>query len=75
MKYLEYSVPFDDRQPGDLIFNWKGVKPWADVGLLLDQNAVLETIKTNYQHESIHLGRHLSLTPLENFNLTLIARL
>ena len=75
MKYLGYGVKSEDRQPGDLIFNWRGAKPYGHVGLLLEHGQVLENIKTSYRPKSIHLGRHLSLTPLENFSHTLIARL
>ena len=75
MKALGYGVELEDRQPGDLIFNWKGAKPYGHVGLLLEHGQVLENIRVSYRPKSIHLGRHLSLTPLELFSYTLIARL
>ena len=75
MKYLSYSVPFAERQAGDLIFNHKGAAPVGHVAVLLEPNLVLENINESYRPKSIHLGRHLSQTPIEHFPTTLIARL
>ena len=75
MKHLRYTIPVDERQAGDLIFNHKAAQPYGHVGILIDQNTVLENIRNEYRPHSIHLGRYLSLTPLEHFKHTLIARL
>ena len=75
MKKLGYAVPLGERQPGDLIFNHQAAAPIGHVAVLIDRDTVLENINPAYRPKSVHLGRYLSLTPLEHFRRTLLARL
>lgn len=77
MKKLGFAVPFSDRQAGDLVFNYRAARPYGHVGVLIEPNLVLENIRPEYRPRSIHIaGKHfLSLTPLEHFEHTLVARL
>lgn len=81
MKALGLVVPFEERQPGDLIFNWQAAKPYGHIGLLLAHDLVAENIDPGWRPFSINLydeegdPRYVSLTPLEHFPRTLVARL
>ena len=75
MKQLGFQVPLAKRMPGDLIFNHNAAKPYGHVAILVERNLVLENIRDEYRPRSKHLGRHLSLTPLQHFPKTLLARL
>lgn len=75
VKTLGYAVPLDEREPGDLIFNHNTVGKWGHVGVLVDASTVLENIKPYLRPGSIHLGTFLSLTPIQDFKPTLLARI
>lgn len=79
MKQLGFQVPLAERKPGDLIFNHNAARPYGHVGIYLmspsGRELVLENIRDEYRPHSQHLGRFLSLTPLEHFRRTLLARL
>lgn len=75
MKRLGYAESLANREPGDLIFNFRAAKPYGHVAILVERDLVLENIKDEYRPKSKHLGRYLSLTPLERFPRTLLARL
>lgn len=74
MKQLGLAVPYDERQPGDLVFNYRAAKPYGHVGLLLERPLVLELVSPEYRPTSMSRS-NVCLTRLAGWQPTLIARL
>ena len=81
MKALGFVIHKDNRQAGDLVFNWQAAKPFGHVGVLLDRDTVIENVKPSFRPQSVNLWRpngsplYIALTPLSQFNVTTFARL
>lgn len=81
MKTLGLQIDLPMRQAGDLIFNHNAAKPYGHVGILLDQNTVIENVNPKFRPHSLTIWRSngapafISLTPLTEFKHTLLARL
>lgn len=75
MKQLGLAVPFEERKPGDLIFNHNAAAPIGHVGLLLGRDLIAENINPNYRPQSILLPRFLALTEVRHWHPTLVARI
>lgn len=78
-KLLGWSIPYEDREPGDIIFNWKAAysKKYeayiGHVGILWRDDLIFENINRLYRPISFTRGA-LALTPYGDWPVTLVAR-
>jgi cell wall-associated NlpC family hydrolase len=75
MKRLKLAIHISQRQPGDLIFNYKAATPYGHVGVLIDSNTVLENVDPSFRQNSIIVRPNMCLTPINDIGHTLIARI
>lgn len=69
-----WGVPFADRRPGDLLFNYRAAEPQGHVAILIDRNTVIENAPQGNRPISIHLPNSMCITPVEALSWTLAAR-
>ena len=69
------SVPHAERQPGDLVFNWRSAfdRRWGayvgHVGVLVHGDLVLENISPVFRAGTSLMRDSLALTPLSKWSL------
>lgn len=79
-KRLGWAIPINNRQPGDIIFNWRAA--YSDryndyighVGILWKDDLIFENIEPGYRPISFQ-RKALSLTPFGDWPVTLVARI
>jgi hypothetical protein len=75
MKIRNYHLPLVYLRQGDIVFNHDAAAPIGHVGIMLDDNTVLENIDIGYRANSVKLPSGLVITPRRYFKMTLAARL
>lgn len=75
MKLKGYHIPPSYVQQGDIVFNHNAAPPIGHVGIMLDDNTVLENVDIRSRKHSVMLPSGLVITPRKYFTMTLVARL
>lgn len=75
MRELGFTVPYEQRRAGDLVFNYRSLRPYGHVGILISPDLMAESIGTAPRPHSLEVGRYLRVTPLHTLGVTSVVRL